>query len=110
MSEFRVARSTMKARLIERMRRKGLAEAKAEALAAIAVECIWDEYGGRRVYLPKGRHGVDPDRVWEAFTGRNQRELAHLFGVSVRRIEQIIAKRTAPLRGSKEGDLSVVLK
>lgn len=102
MSEFRAARSAMKASLIKRMKGKGLTEAKAAALASIAIDSIWEEYGGQRVYFPKGRNvKADPEQVWESFTGRNYEELSTLFGVSVRRVQQIIAKRTAPLRHSQ---------
>ncbi|BDU72939.1 Mor transcription activator family protein [Mesoterricola silvestris] len=102
MIEVVARRREVKDLIVQKMLGKGIAQTMAEILAALAVECLWAIFVGQQVYFPKGRNvKADPDAIWEGFTGRNHQELATKFGVSVRRIEQIIAERTAALKGAK---------
>ncbi|WP_306600730.1 Mor transcription activator family protein [Geothrix sp. 21YS21S-2] len=104
MIETIARRREFKARIVKTMISKGIAAAMAESLATLSVDSIWAEYGGQRVYFPKGRNvKADPEQIWEAFTGRNHQELATRFDVTVRRIEQIVAERTAALKVPKGG-------
>ncbi len=90
-------RAEFKARILARLEGKGIAPEQAEAFADEVVEAIWREYGGERVYFPKGTC-LDPDQVWAEFNGRNHQKLARKFNCTVRRIERIVARKRAALR------------
>lgn len=66
-----------------------------EARAAeIATRSIMRRCGGHQVYFTKGRDTQSHrDRqIVAAWDGQNQAQLAHRFRLSVRRVEQILAK------------------
>lgn len=98
MIEVSADRSKFKARLMEHLIGKGLAWALADAVSNASIDAIWREWAGSRVYFSKGlKRKADPDQVWEQFTGRNHEALAKTFKCTVRRIEQIVAAKTAAL-------------
>jgi Mor family transcriptional regulator len=102
MLEVCAKRNEFKVRIMETLVGKGLAWTLAEILSNAALDAIWKEFGGHRVYFPKGRQvKTRPDQIWESFTGRNHTELARKFNCTVRRIEQIVAAKTAALHGEK---------
>lgn len=102
MIEVSAKRSQFKARLMEHLIGKGLAWLLADTVSNASVDAIWREWGGSRVYFSKGRQRkADPVQIWEQFTGRNHEDLAKKFGCTVRRIEQIVAEKTAALQAGK---------
>jgi Mor family transcriptional regulator len=104
MIEVCAKRNEFKAKIMETLIGKGLAWALAEMLSNAASDAIWKEFGGHRVYFPKGRLvKASPEQIWDAFTGRNHTDLARKFNCTVRRIEQIVAMKTASLHVEKPG-------
>ena len=78
---------------------QGVSKALAETFATSAAKAAFKIWAGKQVYFAKGRdRRVDPDLIWQEFTGRNQEALATRHKCTVRRVEQIIAERTAALK------------
>ena len=102
MLQINANRSDFMARLMARLVGKGFGSTLAETVSAAATEAIWKEFEGHRVYFLKGRKvKASPDQVWEEFTGRNHEALARKYGYSMRRVEQIVAAKTAALHSEK---------
>ena len=73
-----------------------LTEAQAAEMAAGLAPLLARRIGGR--YVPKGAGGsaerAERDRaVWQAFTGRNHREVMVQFGISRRLLYSILSRR-----------------
>ena len=61
-------------------------------LLAMAFMC-----GGRNYYLPKSdriKNALRDKRIYDAFTGRNHKELARLFRLSEQKIYEVIREQT----------------
>lgn len=73
--------------------RNGLPPAMAKRAAEIVTREFWCRYSGVRIYFAKGRKTSSRQSaaIYAAFSGSNHVELAQEFGLSVSRIEQIIA-------------------
>lgn len=80
-------------------------EAAAESLAMDLVGAIQQRYAGEQVYIPKGDAFVAHQRnarIWREFSGRNYRELARTYGLTIKTTYKVVAteraKRQATLR------------
>jgi len=82
----------------------GISKTLAETFAETSAAVIFQLYRGERVYFPKGRDSrLNPDLIWQEFTGTNHMALAKKFDCSVRRIEQIVAEKTASCKKAPGG-------
>jgi len=72
----------------------GMDNDAAEQTAYHALRLVLEECGGEYLYIPKNirlaAHSRDIE-IWRAFTGRNQRELAREYGLTLQYIYRIIA-------------------
>jgi Mor family transcriptional regulator len=94
MSDAGAKRAQFTARVRKHLLAKGVSAEQAVVLAEEVVQGLWAEFAGDRLYFPFGRQ-VDPAQLCAAFTGANQAELAKRFGLSRRRVEQILAAQLA---------------
>ena len=72
----------------------GLDAARAGTVAESVAEEVRDQYGGQILYVPKCaalRTRERWARIWAAFTGHNQAELAREFGMGVHSVYKAIA-------------------
>lgn len=79
-------------------RRSGLDEGTALQLAQRAAIDTGRHFGGRPFYLPKGDRLVEAVRdriIWRRHNGHNKFELAREYGLTPRRVEQILAEQRA---------------
>lgn len=79
-------------------RRSGLGEEDALQLAQRAAIETGRHFGGRPFYLPKGDRLVEAVRdrmIWRRHNGSNKFELAREYGLTPRRVEQILAEQRA---------------
>lgn len=74
--------------------RNGIPQTLSNRAADVCAKEIWSLFAGVRIYLAKGRHTSSRQSaaILVAFDGSNHLELAQRYGVSVRRIEQIVEK------------------
>lgn len=72
----------------------GVSKALAEIVASRAVRGQWKRYAGKGVYFKRGRsgRGINAQQLYKEYNGSNQSELAERYGVSIRRVEQIVAE------------------
>ena len=94
--------------LVALYRRKGMNDDKAVIEAQDAVLAIAHYLGGRQFYLPKGeplRAALIARTIYVLNRGNNKLQLAERFGVSERRIEQIIAEQSRIQVRRRQGQL-----
>lgn len=72
--------------------RSDVSHADLAALSALLARRLAPLIGGR--YIPKRDTRAERDMaVWQAFTGRNHKEVMHEFGISRRLLYSILARR-----------------
>ena len=94
--------------LVALNKRKGMDDDKAVLEAQDAVLAIADHHGGRQFYLPKGeplRQALTARTIYVLNRGNNKAQLAERFGVSERRVEQIIAEQSRIQVRRRQGQL-----
>ncbi|MER2529209.1 MAG: Mor transcription activator family protein [Candidatus Competibacter denitrificans] len=70
----------------------------ADALACELTEDVRLKFGGALIYVPKGCANDRTDRnaaIWRDFNGRNHAQLARKYGLTLRRIYNILAAERA---------------
>lgn len=86
----------------------GLDADAADQAAYDVLRRVLETCGGEYFYVPKdirlAAHGRDI-KVWQEFTGHNQRELARKFGVTVQYIYQIITRQREKEKKERQAEL-----
>ncbi len=78
------------------LERHGLSEAEAIELAQIAMLEIATLHGGRPFYLPRGdrlKEALRDRAMWKNFPHKTVEQLADESGLTVRRVQQILAEQ-----------------
>ncbi|GAB6040154.1 Mor transcription activator family protein [Endothiovibrio diazotrophicus] len=86
----------------------GLDRRDAHALAWKIVEQVRANYGGQMTYIPKGvilDISARDLKIWKAFTGQNQDQLAREFELSVQQIYAILRRTGAAQRALRQSPL-----
>lgn len=92
------------ARLVE----NGIAEERAADIGFAVAEHMREHWGGQPIYMAKGAQYefmLRDLKIFDAFTGHNQAELAREYNLSVMRIYQIIKAVRAELVKKRQGAL-----
>lgn len=86
------------AHLLHARLRDHVPEDIAEALALELVEDMRLKFGGGLIYFPKGQdyeRSVRDAAIWREFNGRNHRELALRYGLTINAIYDILSRARA---------------
>lgn len=78
---------------------------KGEPLSARIIELMYKELGGITIYVPMGIRGHTTARnqlIVEQYNGRNVKELAHIFGLSMQQIYKILSTALEKKRQEEE--------
>lgn len=85
--------------------RRGFDKAKADEEAKAATFALASYLGGRQVYIPFGQRlktALLHVEIFRRANGQNTRELADEYGLTDRRIQQIVQEQTAHHRSARE--------
>lgn len=73
---------------------QAVSEVLADPAATLAVcERIQQRFSGEQIYIPKHKQQTLVERdleIWSMFDGKNERELAHCYDLSVKQIYEIL--------------------
>lgn len=85
--------------ILSELKRMGFEE---QMLADKLTMALGQYFGGRDIYIPKGdnlRQAIRNIEIWRKFTGFNDKQLAHEYGLTERQLRNILSQqRTAEFK------------
>lgn len=81
---------------------------RAADIGLAVAEFVRTHWGGQPIYIPSGAPNLISDRyvqIFEKCNGRNHRQLAREYGISVVRVYQIVKQVTQEMMAKRQGGL-----